>query len=506
MSVLAVALMQSLLAATPPGAVAIPLPRHPGGAATGLGDARGRCAIFESIQFRFVAMTADEGRSWRFARSTRALQVEANWPRFYCDGDAFFAVVGNGTVARPSGDDWKITIPHGAARESRYQGLESVAGVLYLGTGWRTWISSDRGASWRPWRAGIGALATDGKSVFAAIGRQVSRAAPGAADLAPVGKLPEDVTALGFDAGTLYAGTAAGVYRSRDGGASWTKVRPPPERPPPPERFTFANGSVFVEGGRVDVLQPGDVWSHRDDCWAILPAATGFWLRLSNGFAHVRTLGDKPNPLVWPDNPFPTVEAVGASGATLLVSVRSVSGLFASADGGRRWQRLCQIFGADTAIAIDGDRLQLRPNASGRDHACPVPGLKTRVVAELPQESCNAALCVRWRDGRLARTRDRGRSWDDLTDRLPGNVPRERVVAAAAAGREILIGIDRGLPERPSRLDAGLELWRSVDDGATFARWDAGEMVSAFAPGPDGWYLGTVFRGLLRVPFAAKAP
>ena len=184
----------------------------------------------------------------------------------------------------------------------------------------------------------------------------------------------------------------------------------------------------------------------------------GFWLRLSDGFAHVRTLGDKPEPLVWPDNPFPTVEAVGASGTTLLVSIRSVSGLFVSADTGRRWQRLCQIFSGDTAIAIDGDRLQLRPNTSGRDHACPVPGLKTRVVYELPQESCNGALCVRWRDGRLARTRDRGRSWDDLTDRLPSNAWRERIVAGAAAGREILIGIDPGFPLQPSRLDTGLEL------------------------------------------------
>ena len=113
---------------------------------------------------------------------------------------------------------------------------------------------------------------------------------------------------------------------------------------------------------------------------------------------------------------------------------------------------------------------------------------------------------MRWRAGRLARTRDRGRSWDDLTDRLPSNAWRDRIVAGAAAGREILIGIDRGFPLQRSRLDEGLELWRSVDDGTTFARWDAGEMVSAFAPGPEGWYLGTVFRGLLRVPFAAKAP
>jgi hypothetical protein len=67
-------------------------------------------------------------------------------------------------------------------------------------------------------------------------------------------------------------------------------------------------------------------------------------------------------------------------------------------------------------------------------------------------------------------------------------------VAGAAAGREILIGIDRGVPLRPLRLDTGLELWSSLDDGATFAPWDAGEMISALAPGPEGWYLGTVFQ------------
>ena len=120
-------------------------------------------------------------------------------------------------------------------------------------------MSSDRGASWRPWRAGIGALATDGKSVFAALGRQVVGLRRAPPEIAPVGKLPEDVTALGFDAGTLYAGTAAGVYRSRDGGASWTKVRPRPERATPPAG-SRSRTAPSCRGRRVDVLQPGDVW------------------------------------------------------------------------------------------------------------------------------------------------------------------------------------------------------------------------------------------------------
>ena len=69
-------------------------------------------------------------------------------------------------------------------------------------------------------RGDRGALATDGKVAFIAVGREVRRAGPGARESALVGRLPEVVTALGFDAGTLYAGTEAGVYRSRDGGAS----------------------------------------------------------------------------------------------------------------------------------------------------------------------------------------------------------------------------------------------------------------------------------------------
>jgi hypothetical protein len=502
--------MLSVLVAMPAGAVRVPLPQHAIVPTIDAGaDARGRCAIMMGYQLGFVAMTSDEGASWRFARWAPALRSPVRWTRFHCDGDAFFGVTDSGTVARPQGDGWQIVIPTGGDTESSYRGLESIADSLLLGTGRRVWISSDRGATWRPWFKGLGALTTDGKVAFVAVGREVRRARLDAAESVLVGKLPETVTALGFDAGALYAGTEAGVYRSRDGGTSWNQMRAPPNPfPGAPSRFTFAGGATFVhfEGYRVKVLT-GDEWSERNDCRAILPASAGFWLALDSSFVHVRTLDEKPQRTGWPDNPFPTVDAVGASGAKLVASIHYVDGVFVSPDGGRQWQRLCQTMSYQPAIAIDGDRLQLAPGYPAYERACSVPGFKTRVVQKLPLESCQGPLCVRWRDRRLLRSRDRGRTWDDLTDKLPNDLRGHPINTAAAAGREILLGA-----HRPGRRDkyvheSEIEVWRSVDDGATFAPWDLGEAVTAFAPGPDGWYVGTAYRGLWRVPFgAARAP
>jgi hypothetical protein len=59
-----------------------------------------------------------------------------------------------------------------------------------------------------------------------AVGREVRRAGPGAAESVLVGKLPEAVTALGFDAATLYAGTEASAYRPS--ATSVTRLTPVP--------------------------------------------------------------------------------------------------------------------------------------------------------------------------------------------------------------------------------------------------------------------------------------
>jgi hypothetical protein len=486
------------LSAMPDGAVNVPVARHAIVPNVEGGDARGRCAIIQARQLGFVATTVDEGSSWRFSRWTEAARV-------FCEGDTFLGVTGRGGVVRLAGGDWNTVLPEGGPSESSYRGLESVAGVLYLGTGRQTWTSSDRGATWQPWLAGVGALATDGKVLFVGAERELRRVEAGTRKATPIGKLPSAVTALGYDVGTgaLYAGTSAGVHRSRDGGVTWTEVRAPQSGPLPdaPSRFTFVGRSVVVhfEGYPVKMLEPGDDWKDRNDIRAIMPAAAGLWLRTSGTFGHVRGLDDKPLRIGWPDNPFPSVTAIGASGPKLVATVDHVDGVFASPDGGRTWNHLCQVLGTGTAIAIDGDRLQLAPQYSWPRGPCTVPGLRTRIVQRLPQETCNGSLCVRWRDKRLLRTRDRGGHWDDLTDKLPPKARLEHFAVAAAAGHEILLAIQH------HNRQLGSELWRSIDDGATFARWDFGETIETFSPGPDGWYLGLAARGLWRVPFGAPS-
>jgi photosystem II stability/assembly factor-like uncharacterized protein len=503
----AASLAALLATAPPPALVAIPLPRH---AIVSNNDdiaARGRCAIVAVLDLRFMAVTSDEGRTWRFS----PLTPDLGWPErgLYCDSDTFLIVGAHGDVMRLTDGDWSIVLspsPLAAgARESSYRGLESFGGRLYLGSHRRTWISSDRGATWRPWLAGVGGLATDGKTLFVAIGRQLRKlrdARGDSTETTVVGELPARITALGFDAGTLYAATESGLHRSRDGGATWSEIPPSPApHPDPPTAFTFANGAVFVhtDGYAVRVLLPGDQWKAHDEWRAVLPSATGFWLSLSGSIAHVRSLDEKPQRYSWPDNPFPTIRSVAASGATVVATVNSTDAIFASGDAGATWQRICPGFTSITnTVALDGDRLQIVSEYSEGKAPCAAPGLKTRVVEALPQETCNGPLCVRWRDGRLLRSRNRGQTWDDVGGKLPRDV-KEDMIAAAAAGREILVGVKhRPIPVEHPR---AIELWRSTDDGATYARVDLPEIATAFSPGRDGWYIGTAFHGLQRLAF-----
>jgi hypothetical protein len=495
-----------------PVAVPVPLPRH---ATLPLGDnveARGRCAIVNASRIGFVAITSDEGATWRFVRADPELSAGGSGPRFYCEGDTFFAVTGRQGVARMSGGAWKILVPprdgepKPAGPPSSWKGLEVFGGRLLLGTGARTFASSDGGATFHPWLPGVSAVATDGKSLFVGTGREVKKVGAGDA-LTRIAKLPNDVTAVGANAGVLYAGTGEAVYRSRDSGATWQRVSPKPEdeRDGAPARFTFSDGTTFVlyEGEHLRVIGPDDTWTYRPLWWKVFPSPTGFWLETDSGAARVRTLVDKPAQLSWSEDPYPTVVSVSASGATVVVSLRFVQGVFASTDGGRRWQRACEANNRDVVTTLDGDRLQIAPTSATGPAACRVPGLKVRTVEQLPQESCNGALCLRWRDKRLLRTRDRGKSWSDLTDRLPGETRGQDLALAAAAGREVLVALR--VPHYKATVERELEVWRSTDDGATFAPAGLTARVTSFAPGADGWYVGTALDGLVRVPFATPA-
>jgi hypothetical protein len=46
------------------------------------------------------------------------------------------------------------------------------------------------------------------------------------------------------------------------------------------------------------------------------------------------------------------------------------------------------------------------------------------------------------------------------------------------------------------------QVLRSTDDGKTFSALVMPGPITSFAPGPDGWLVGTVMYGLLLVPYA----
>jgi len=77
-----------------------------------------------------------------------------------------------------------------------------------------------------------------------------------------------------------------------------------------------------------------------------------------------------------------------------------------------------------------------------------------------------------------------------------------QIVAAARAGREILVARESAWTMRHSSLKIYVSVFRSTDNGKTFQLFALPAPITSFAPGRDGWYVGTIASGLLLVPYA----
>jgi hypothetical protein len=235
------------------------------------------------------------------------------------------------------------------------------------------------------------------------------------------------------------------------------------------------------------------------DAPRIRPGASGAWVHARAGYiARVLHLDEKVTQYLLPHNPMPTVRAVAASGRSLVVALFRQETIYASDDAGRTFRAACKNMAPDAAV-LDGDRLQLTRGLPDALKGCRVAGFKTRVVPQLPEETCNGDLCVRFAASRLLRSSDRGRTWLELTRALGSG---ERVVAAAAARRELLVARGSTWSMRLSMLKTYNQVLRSTDDGKTFSALVMPGPITSFAPGPDGWLVGTVMYGLLLVPYA----
>jgi photosystem II stability/assembly factor-like uncharacterized protein len=147
------------------------------------------------------------------------------------------------------------------------------------------------------------------------------------------------VPALAFapsDPRVAYAGTLGGVFRSGDGGSSWTAA---------------SNGLSYVESLAVDPHDP-----------AVVYAAAGGLFKTTSGGASWRLLPLSAGPF----GPFASMVRIDPTRPRILYAV-TLYGLFRSADGGAHWTE--RDAGLPAGPAVQVSALDLDPDRSGTLYA-----------------------------------------------------------------------------------------------------------------------------------------
>jgi photosystem II stability/assembly factor-like uncharacterized protein len=480
----------------PAGAEMVPVPSLPVRPISGDMDARGTCAVI-STDLGFLALTTDEGQSFRFVRTPTEL-LDRN-AKLHCAGDRFFITRGAELFSLVN-ETWSRVGPAPSPSESKFRGVVQAPGALFVGTGSHVLASRDGGGTFAPVFSGTDALVSNGKEVILAKGKEVY--AVGASEaLTLMSKLTDRAIALAFVEADLFAATERRLFRSEDGGKTWKPVSGAPAGIA--EMSAFGTNLIVKTASDVRARDAKGRWSKLDTIYRARPGASRLWLNYGGGYlGRVARIGDAPTPESFPKDPMPTVRALAANGRTLVVALYRPMSVHVSADAGRTWQSACPGVSVDRAV-LDGVRLQLAGSWSPGDaKKCLVPGLKTRFVPKLPEETCKGGLCVRFVRGSLLRTRDRGKTWQDLTANLGG---KPDVVAAAASGREIIVARRVSWVSRLSSIQEYTSLFRSIDDGRSFTPLNLPFLVTAFTPGDDGWFFGTHLYGVVRLPYAAHS-
>jgi photosystem II stability/assembly factor-like uncharacterized protein len=297
-------------------------------------------------------------------------------------------------------------------------------------------------------------------------------------------KVPDDVTAVEIDphdSSTMWAGSdIAGLYRSTDGGNSWT-------------RSVRGISAVAVHGLAVEAGNSRTVYASTFD---------GLFKSTDGGNTWDLKLSDpvKRPAVIDPANP-------------AIVYAASVNDhIFKSNDGGGRWRRLDGVR-AVTAVAID-------PNNSGTLYAgasdfpgpppaylgiyksedggetwrpantgLPTYGINIELIAVDPKDSANVYAAI---GGGLYRSTDGGGSWHLLTSEFTAtslalDTDNPGILYAAATPRGLFKTVDGGATwslldnvlKRESvdalAMDGTGGLYAATNDGGVFRSTDGGE-------------------------------
>ncbi|MFW2338947.1 MAG: WD40/YVTN/BNR-like repeat-containing protein [Acidimicrobiia bacterium] len=233
----------------------------------------------------------------------------------------------------------------------------------------------------------------------------------------------DNITSVEFatsDPNVAYAGSAANIYRSGDGGQTWDRVSTPPNWGPP----GIVGG--FPIDFQVDPRDPNRLFANNYGGGNFLTTDGGrTWTAASDGYtgAQVRSL------VVDPTEP-----------GRVFAAARS--GIFVSHDGGQRWEGL-----------VD----------SGAE------GLEWNTITLDPSEPQHVLTASNWNPV-IIESRDRGQTWQSGNQSLPeGQGWRE--IAFAPSDPTIVYAGSAGFYSAggfaPEIGAAGI--WRSQDGGAT---WD----------------------------------
>jgi uncharacterized protein (TIGR03437 family) len=287
---------------------------------------------------------------------------------------------------------------------------------------------------------------------------------------------------------TLYAGTGAGVFKSANGGASWTaindglpRIGPPPANPSLPT-FPAPIGTLAVDPLNSATLYAGTANNSPQSACCIFKSTNGGvnWTAAGNGLTSTTPSGLAFTPSV-------QVLAIAPSSASTLYAGTAAGGVFKSTDGGASWTAVNngltstlngQTFYAEvTALAVDPQNPSIvyagiyggvtRTTNGGANWSPASNGIFSTYVPALAIDPSSPATVFAATDGGVFKSADQGASWNAANN----GITTPKLISALA--------ID---PVSPSTLFAGISplvpgnpgVFKTTNGGASWTAANSG--------------------------------